>query len=89
MTRYDNLSYDERIKKEVMYICNCGYTIRQVAKLMQISKSTVHLDVTERLKKHSNTEYLKVRKVLDEHLAIRHLRGGESTRRRYERLKEM
>lgn len=84
-----NENFEERIDKEVEYICDGGYTLREVAKLTGVSKSTVHIDVTVRLKEHSYTNYLKVKDVLDEHLATRHLRGGEATRKYYERLKEM
>ena len=82
-----NETFSERIDKEVKYICDGGYTLREVAKIVGVSKSTVHIDVTERLKKHSRTDYLKVKEVLNEHLATRHLRGGEATRRRFKKIK--
>lgn len=88
MYKYRNYTYEERIEKEIEYICTYGYTIRKVAKLMGMSKSTVHLDVTKKLEKHSYSNYLKVRKVLNEHKATRHLKGGESTKQKYKKLKE-
>ena len=48
-----------------------------------ISKSTVHKDVTERLKKIDACLYAEVRKVLDKNLSERHIRGGDATKRKY------
>lgn len=77
-----------RIDLEVKYICEYNLTIRKVASLIGVSKSTVHRDLTVILKKYSYTNYLRVREVLDEHITTRHLRGGEATRIKYKKLKE-
>lgn len=58
-------------------------TVREVAKIIGISKSTVHYDLTKRLNLIDNSLYLKVRRVLDYNKKIRHIRGGEATRLRY------
>lgn len=80
--------YEQRIRQEIMYLCKYGYTIRKIASIMKISKSTVHVDLTKRLKKHSLVEYSKVRKVLDQHIEIRHIMGGIATREKYLSLKQ-
>ena len=51
-----------------------------------MSKSTVHIDLNVRLKNLSNGLYENVKNILYEHLKTRHIRGGESTRKKYENL---
>ena len=76
------MSYiNERVLKEADFIIKTGYTIREVATHFNVSKSTVHKDLHERLKKIDQTKYLKVDKILKYHLNIRHIRGGESTKK--------
>ena len=48
-----------------------------------VGKSTVHSDVTKRLQRLDEDLYSDVAKILGNNLAERHIRGGESTRRRY------
>ena len=48
-----------------------------------ISKSTVHKDLTERLKTVNPALYHQVRELLDINKAERHIRGGMATRRKY------
>lgn len=74
---------NERVIKEADFIIKTGYTIREVAKQFNVSKSTVHKDLHERLKKIDNQKYLEVDKILKYHLNIRHIRGGESTKKKY------
>ena len=59
-------------------------TVRDTAKKFSISKSTVHKDVTERLKHIDPDLYEDVRCVLNKNKAERHLRGGLATKRKYE-----
>lgn len=78
-----NSNIEKRIKREAVYIVESGATVRETAKLFNVGKSTVHKDVTLRLKKLDYALYLKVRKVLDVNLSERHIRGGIATRRKY------
>lgn len=65
------------------YIIDTGATVRATAKVFNISKSTVHKDVTERLL-HINRElYRQVDAVLQKNKSERHIRGGLATRRKY------
>ena len=76
----------KRVLDEANYMLETKQTIREVAKVFKVSKSTVHIDLNRRLK-HINTYlYNEVKKILDYHLEIRHIRGGESTRKKYENL---
>ncbi len=65
------------------YISETGATVRATAKQFSVSKSTVHKDVTEKLKKISPSLYEQVRQVLERNKEERHIRGGEATRRKY------
>ena len=65
------------------YIIETGATVRAAAKVFKVSKSTVHKDVTERLKKDNPQLYRQVKKVLEKNKQERHIRGGMATRRKY------
>ncbi len=67
------------------YIVNTGATVRAAAAQFGISKSTVHKEVTKRLERQDAALASRVRAVLDINRAQRHLRGGEATRRKYEK----
>lgn len=73
----------KRIKQETDIILDSKCTIRELAKLMNISKSTVHKDLHERLLYIDKESYKKVKEILDYHLEIRHINGGEATRLKY------
>ena len=70
------------------YITENNATVRDAATFFGISKSTVHKDVTERLKTQSPSLFSAVREVLEKNKAERHLRGGNATKKRYQCLKE-
>jgi putative DeoR family transcriptional regulator (stage III sporulation protein D) len=63
-------------------------TVRSAAKEFGISKSTVHKDVTERLKKINPPLYREVSLVLEQNKQERHLRGGEATKQKYQNIKK-
>ena len=65
------------------YIILNKATVRAAAKEFGISKSTVHKDISERLKEYNKSLYMQVKLVLDENKAVRHQRGGMATRNRY------
>lgn len=65
------------------YIATTKATVRLAAKKYNISKSTVHKDVSERLKAINPSLYAKVRKVLDTNKEQRHIRGGIATKEKY------
>jgi putative DeoR family transcriptional regulator, stage III sporulation protein D len=58
-------------------------TVRVIAKEFGVSKSTVHKDLTERLPEINPELAQKVKEILEYHKSIRHLRGGEATRKKY------
>lgn len=69
------------------YIVESGATVRATAKVFKISKSTVHKDVTERLRHENPLLYKEVKKVLEKNKQDRHIRGGIATREKYKKLK--
>ncbi|MBR2903711.1 MAG: sporulation transcriptional regulator SpoIIID [Clostridia bacterium] len=77
---------EERVLKCAEYIVDTGCTVRACAVHFGISKSTVHKDVTERLKYIDSYLYEYVRKVLDFNLSERHIRGGIATQKRYKKV---
>lgn len=77
------LYIDERAIEVAHYIINSKDTVRGAAKKFGISKSTVHKDITERLRKINPALAVEAKKILDENKAERHIRGGEATRQKY------
>lgn len=77
MNNYEK--YCERAIEEAQYIIENKCTIRATAKALSISKSTIHKDVTDRLRRIDLNLYQKVRLILNENFKQRHIRGGIST----------
>ena len=65
------------------YIVENNATVRAAAKKFGVSKSTVHMDITERLRKLNPPLYSEVRTILDINKAERHIRGGMATKEKY------
>lgn len=78
----------DRIIEEGEYIAVTGATVRKTATVFGVSKSSVHKDVTERLKKIDISLYKKVKKALEKNLAERHIRGGLATKKKYKSIKK-
>ena len=78
----------ERVLSAAKYTLNNHSTVRETAKVLKVSKSTVHDDLTERLPKINPQLASKVRGVLMANKAKRHIRGGEATRLLFRRLKD-
>lgn len=77
----------DEIKERVIEMANLFLdgkrTVREVAKLIGYSKSTVHNDLTTKLINIDPLLYQKVKEQLEYNKRIRHIRGGESTRLRF------
>ena len=67
------------------YILEKNTTVRQTAKTFGVSKSTIHKDVTERLKEINPSLAKEVKNVLDKNKSERHIRGGVATKLKYEK----
>lgn len=77
---------EERAVEFARYIIENKCTVRDTAKKFGISKSTVHKDVTERIKYLNPILYKKVKEVLNINKAERHIRGGMATKKKYKEL---
>ena len=74
---------EERACALAAYIIENRATVRAAAKKFDVSKSTVHKDLRDRLPALNPALYAQVREVLDENKAERHIRGGIATRKKY------
>ncbi len=75
---------EERAIKCAEYIVETGCTVRACSAHFNVSKSTVHKDVSERLRYIDVELYEKIRKILNFNLSERHIRGGKATKEKYE-----
>lgn len=74
---------EERAKLLASYIIETKSTVRQAAKKFNVSKSTVHKDISERLEKVNPSLARDAKRVLEINKAERHIRGGMATKRKY------
>ena len=79
---------EKRVLAAAEYIAETGSTVRQTARVLGVSKSTVHKDMETRLPRLSDALAREVAAVFARNKAERHLRGGEATRRRYAQNRE-
>jgi len=79
----------DRVLEEAYFIAQTGATVRATAKIFHYSKSTVHKDVSYRLIKIDRELYARVKIALQKNLAERHIRGGEATRQKFLKSKEI
>lgn len=79
-----NQKIRQRVLDTANYILKTKSTVRQAAEKLNTSKSTVHMDVSVRLKLVDPVLYKKVRKHLDYNFSIKHLNGGQATKMKYE-----
>ena len=75
---------EERACHLAVYMIETGATVRSAASHFGLSKSTVHKDLSQRLKQYNYALYLQVRQVLDLNKQERHIRGGMATKRKYQ-----
>ena len=73
----------ERCEAFAEYVIETGATVRQNASYFGISKSTVHKDLSVKLKYINRTKYSLVKDILELNKSERHIRGGEATKRKY------
>ncbi|MDO4566528.1 MAG: sporulation transcriptional regulator SpoIIID [Oscillospiraceae bacterium] len=79
----------ERAVLLARYIVETGATVRSAAVAFGIGKSTVHSDVTKKLRRYDAALWARCREVLERNREERHLRGGDATRRKYAELREL
>lgn len=74
---------EERCEKFARYLIENKSTVRDTANFFGISKSTVHKDITVKLKGFNYELYKEVEKILEINKQERHIRGGEATRKKF------
>ena len=72
-----------RAREVAVYLIETGATVRAAARHFGISKSTVHKDLTQKLRQIDYGLYQQARAVLDANKRERHIRGGLATRKKY------
>ena len=84
MNYFDN---ENLITQMAYYILENQTTIRATAKYFNIPKSTVHHNLSTKLKYINYSLYKRVKILLENNFNIKHLHGGESTKLKYLKLK--
>ena len=78
-----NKNIINRTLKESEYILKTKKTIREIAKVFGVSKSTVHKDLSNRLLEIDANLCNQIKEILKQHIDTRHIKGGESTRNKF------
>ena len=82
---------NEAIRRRVLYqakvMLDDHLTVREVAKIIGLSKSTIHKDLTEKLRFIDEELFEEITDLLEYNKNIRHIRGGQKTKEKYENLK--
>jgi len=73
----------ERCEILAEYVIETGATVRNTAKFFGVSKSTVHKDLSQKLRYLNPILYSNVKEILELNKSERHLRGGEATKQKY------
>ena len=78
---------ENRVIKMALEMIDGNKTVRQVAKIVGYSKSTVHNDLTTKLENIDIELYQRVKDILEYNKKIRHIRGGQKTKEKYAMIK--
>lgn len=73
----------ERCEEIAEYMIEHQTTVRAAAMHFSISKSTIHKDITEKLRRVNPVLYRAAQELLQLNKSERHIRGGEATRKKY------
>lgn len=79
---------EERACRLAEWIIDNRATVRAAAERFGVSKSTVHKDMTERLRQIDRLSYEKVRLIMEQNKAERHIRGGNATKQKFNKQKQ-
>ena len=77
----------QRVMAIADYMIERKCTVRDAAAKFKISKSTVHKDISERLKMISPQKAQLAKHLLETNKSERHIRGGNATKEKYKGLK--
>lgn len=82
-----NVQIEERILREATFIIEKNSTVRETAKAIGVSKSTIHKDLTKMLLNLDSEKYLLVQEILQTNKEERTIRGGNATKQKYLKMK--
>lgn len=78
-----NKYIENRVVEEARYIIDNNSTVRDLAIIFKVSKSTVHKDLRDRLYVIDKQLYKQIDEIFKKHTDIRHIKGGYSTKMKY------
>lgn len=82
-----NQELKDRAIKIAKHILKTGDTVRKTAQIFGISKSAVHNDISKNLKKINLILYLRTRHILSKNFKQKHIKGGQSTKQKFAKIK--
>lgn len=74
---------NDRVLQAANLLIKNKSNIREIAKELGYSKSTIHIDLSVRLKDLNLELYQKIKEIFQINQAEKHIRGGLSTKRKY------
>lgn len=74
---------EDRIIREAETMIENNSTIRAIAEIVGVSKSTVYKDISERLPQLNYGLYIECCEILAKNKQERHIRGGQATKAKY------
>lgn len=80
-----NKDIRNRVLSEASHVLKTQDTIRKTADRFNVSKSTVHADLSDRLKRIDKDLSNEISNIFKMHDEEKHIRGGEVTRQKYKR----
>ncbi len=78
----------ERCIQLAEYLIEHRTTVRATANIFGVSKSTVHKDISEKLPHINRALYEEAHRVLAQNKAERHIRGGQATKAKYQKIRQ-
>jgi len=78
-----NAGCKERCELFADYIIKNKCTVRAAAAYFGISKSTIHKDITKKLREVNLAKYSEVKEIIEINKSERHIRGGLATKLKY------
>ncbi len=72
-----------RVQQMACYATKTRCTLRELARIFGVGKSTAHKDMSLRLRTVDRKLYSSVAEILQINLSERHIRGGQATKRKF------
>lgn len=88
MNKQSKSNIDKRVIQVAKLYIAYSSTVRAIAKMVGVSKSTIHKDLTDRLSRISPSLYEQVLPILERNKKERAIRGGNATKEKYLLMKE-